>query len=266
VSSELLGSGSADGLTVLPYTEPWIDGEPFAAVAVAAPAELQRLVGDWVTLLRARAAEDPGAVAFDLLPHNLLYTANGVAVIDDEWRSTSLTLDDVIRRGAVLLARDLGDLSGPEHWGARSRRELAVRIADFAGVPLDAPALAAAVMTEAELQAKVGGGEPGTRQHERTVRAVEDELLFQLDRIDGGVPTLRLWEALDEQRRDAIAARDLLFATGLQLDEARKELGERRAELSELRARSAHEQRQPWRSFWGRTRARIRAIMRRSRP
>lgn len=246
VSSGLLGSGSADGLAVLPYTEPWAEGRTVEELATADPAALPGLVAQWVRVFRERVSA--GGAPFDLLPHNLVFVGAEMRVIDDEWRGDTLSVEDVFVRGALLLARDLSDLRGHEYWGASSRRDLAVRIAAFAGVALDRAGVEAAIVREAELQAVVGGGARGTEIFAEVRARMIQDVTAQLDRDTGGEAPRRAWEELERSRQDAIQARDLLCATGEQLDQARTELDSLRAETADLQRAVASLQ-SPWRTI-----------------
>jgi SAM-dependent methyltransferase len=232
ITSERLGEGAEEGIEVLPYSEPWTPGESLVARALRVPDELEALVADWSQLLRQRAQESTGA-PFDVQPGNVHYGADGPLLIDDEWRSTSLTLEDVLLRGAVLLARDLLAAAPAEQWGCVDGAGLVQRLARAAGRDVDAEDVARAVEREGELQAVVGGGAPGTPAHERTRAFVEQELHRQLQEPAAGRRPERLWDAQARTQTEAIEARDLLLATGAQLEEARGELQETHRALGE---------------------------------
>ncbi len=265
VTSERLASGEADGLAVLPYSEPWLDGESLVERAVAAPETLDDVVRDWGRVVRARLAEAaPGeGVAFDVLPHNVLYRDGVPGLIDDEWRSTGMTPRDAILRGALVLVRDLLDVAGPERWGASDWRELVARVADVAGEPVDGDGIERAILLEADLQATVGGAATGTPQHARTVDVVERELRRRLASASHGRRPVPVWESEAEAFDDAVATRDLLFATGKQLDEANARRSELEDELGRANARIVYVTKHPVRVFAGRVRSRVRRALQR---
>lgn len=224
VSSALLGSGIADGLEVLPYNEEWTDGFSPLELALADPDRLAALVADWVRVLSVRAGESNSGTPFDVLPHNVHY-ADGVArLIDDEWRSQSASLRDTIIRGTILFARDLAAMAAPEVWGVRSVSELATLIAGHAGIDLTDEMLDEAFEREAELQARVGGGAPGSDAYGSTRLAVLSQLRRAFAFPESLQERVPVWVGEVSARREAIEARDLLIATGRQLEQANSEI------------------------------------------
>jgi len=234
VTCNLLGSGEQDGLRVLPYREPWQQGYSLLSLALGNPDRLAELVGDWVRLLRERSRETSDGRPIDVLPHNVHYVDGVGRFIDDEWRSDLLSLEQIIARGSLLLARDLARQREVVDFGAETVPELVQLIARAAGVEIDDEGVRAAVEREAEFQARVGGGDPGSEAYESTRGIVLAELDDQISNpVEGRTPE-PAWAQLADDRADAIEARDLLFATGKQLDEARAELSAVRAERDEL--------------------------------
>ncbi|MBO9556693.1 MAG: methyltransferase [Cellulomonas sp.] len=237
ITSELLGSGSQDGLTVLPYSEPYAAGaSSLAELALADPERLDELVMAWVELLRTRAVDAAPETPFDVVPGNVLHRDGDTWIVDDEWRAADVTLDEVVLRGALILARDLLEVAPADRWGCMDGDALVSHIAQVAGLdPLTPDDVAAAVEREALLQARVGGGAPGSPAHARARAEVEREMRRQLAEPVSGVREERLWDAADRLQREAIEARDLLLPTGEQLEEARAEIVALRADLERVR-------------------------------
>ncbi|MFF1528366.1 methyltransferase [Cellulomonas sp. NPDC058312] len=237
ITSERLGSGAQDGVEVLAYSERWRTGEPLARLALRDPASLDALVGSWAGLLRERAAASAPAQPFDVVPGNVLRRDDAAWVIDDEWRSSGSSLDEVVLRGALLLARDLLAEAPASTWGCEDGRALVRRVAAAAGrADVTDADVESAVEREAVLQATIGGGSPGTPVHERTRVLLADELRTRLDAPVAGAVPERVWEAEARLQHEAIEARDLLLWTGTQLDEARAEQDALRAELERTTA------------------------------
>lgn len=224
VTSSLLSSGSGDGLTVLPYREEWSRGVSLVRVATENPDGLAQLVADWVRLLGERAEQSVEGAPVDVLPHNILYVGSVPRIIDDEWRSVDASLGDVIDRGAILFARDLSCVASTQRWRADSVTDLAIRIAAMAGRELATASVRGLLEREAEFQALVAGGAPGTAAHSSTRDVVLADLLAQFERPTEGRKPLPAWKQAVQDRKDAVEARDLLFATGRRLDETQAEL------------------------------------------
>lgn len=226
VTSELLGGGSADGLRVLAYSEPWTAGTSLVEQLRAEPERLDTLVAQWARLLRERAAEAAPEVPFDVQPGNVHLDGEGARVIDDEWRASDLTVDQVVLRGSLLLARDLVVDAPADRWGSEDAISLVVRIASAAGLTVSREQVDETVSSEARLQARVGPGEPGSEVAERTRETVEAELRRQLAEPAEGRRPDPLWVTEARAEQDAVRARDLLFETGRQLEVARDEFQE----------------------------------------
>lgn len=234
VTSERLGEGTQDDVEVLAYVEPWRPGDTLKRLALRDPEGLDSLVGVWADLLRSRAGDTGSAQPFDVVPGNVLFRDGAAWIIDDEWRSSSMSLDDVVLRGAVLLARDLLHEAPADRWGCADGEALVRRIAAAAGrSDVSSADVGEAVEREAELQAVIGGGSPGTSVHERTRALLADELREQLAAPRAGERAERVWEAEVRLQHEAIEARDLLLWTGTQLTEAREVQDRLRDELDE---------------------------------
>jgi len=225
ITSRLLGSGEADGLRVLGYCEPWVrDGQSLTARALAAPASLPQLVADWREALDQRVSQSTEGVPFDVLPHNLIYCDGEVTVIDDEWRSELLSLRDVVVRGALLLARDLADQAPVAQWGVDDGWGLAAAVCGWAGEELTTDDLDEALQREAELQVDVGCPARDDESRRAKAEEVAAELRKRLDHPRQGTPPEPVWVQAGLDAKELIATRDLLLATGAQLDEARSEV------------------------------------------
>ncbi|GEN81632.1 methyltransferase [Actinotalea fermentans] len=224
VTSVLLGHGEADGLRVLPYSEPAVDGTSLVDKLLREPERLPELVGVWARLLEGRAKESSEGTPVDVLPHNVHFVDGVGRFIDDEWRSDAISLNEAKLRGAVLLARDLSQVRPLRVWRAASVTALAVEIARHAGVKTDADGIRKALDREAEFQARVGGGKPGSEAYATTREVVRVELGRQFSTPQPDVAPERVWEAGQRAQQEAIEARDLLFETGRQLEAARAEL------------------------------------------
>lgn len=258
ITSRRLGSGTAGAVTVLPYGERWEEGESLVDRIVREPATLDAEVAVWADLFRGRAAASAEGTPFDVLPHNIHYVDGQARIIDDEWRSTSLTAREATVRGGLLLARDLLDEAPLDVWGESSATALVQRIAAAAGEVLTEEDVESAIRTEAELQATIGGAAEGTPHHARIRRAVEAELRRNLDEPTYGVAPAPLWRAESDALKEAVSTRDLLFATGDQLGDARAEAERLQAELAQARAEVAELNDHPARLLVRRTKLRVR--------
>lgn len=261
ITSRRLGSGTAGDVTVLPYSEPWTAGESLVARIVRDPGSLDAEVAVWATLFRARAQASPEGTPFDVLPHNIHYVDGQARIIDDEWRSTSLTARQGIVRAGLLLARDLLDTAPLEVWGVPSATALVQRITAVAGEVLTEDDVDAAIRTEAELQATIGGAAEGTPHHARIRGVVEAELRRHLEEPTYGTAPAPLWKAESDALQEAVSTRDLLFATGEQLGESRARAGQLDAELAEARAQIAALHAHPARHLARRTAQRVRGLL-----
>ncbi|MCZ2812341.1 methyltransferase [Modestobacter sp. VKM Ac-2979] len=114
----------------------------------------RRALTEWRELVEASAAE-PDGVAVDLVPHNLLVDEDGGLVhIDDEWRSTEWTVDEVVARGLIWLCERLSTVPTP--WQTRpSRRALLDELAALVDTHLDEERLSRTLHREAVLQTEL---------------------------------------------------------------------------------------------------------------
>lgn len=238
ITSRLLAGGSADGLSVLTYREPWVrDGQSLTARALERPESLESLVADWRRALDERVALSTEGMPFDVLPHNLVYVGDTVTVIDDEWRSDSLTVRDVVLRGALLLVRDLTDVAPTERWGFADAWGMALAVARWAGEDVTGEDLDDAVQTEGALQADVGALARDAESLSQTVEDVVETLQCRLDSPRQGEVLPPVWQQAAENEKELIVTRDLLFATGAQLGESRAAQTRLQEEVRVLRRR-----------------------------
>lgn len=239
ITSRRLGSGSADGLTVLPYSERWEEGEALPDRLLRDPKSLEAEVGVWVGLLRSRTAESTEGTPFDVLPHNLHYVGDVARIIDDEWRSEALSPRDTVLRAALLLTRDLLAETPLDVWSVESPVALVQRIAAIAGEDVTPDDVDGAIAQEARLQSVVGGPSADAEAREATRSRVLTELRHQILAPRYGARPTSAWLGQVTAQQEAIEARDLLFATGAQLDEARRQLDDVHRELDAARADAA---------------------------
>jgi hypothetical protein len=127
------------------------------------------------------SAADPDGAAIDLVPHNLLVDDEGrLTFIDDEWRSTEWTADDVVARGLIWLCERLSTV--PSVWQTRpSRRALLGELADLIGFAPGGDWAAAALRREAVLQVEVLRRGRGQEGYDAEVARTETELASLLE-------------------------------------------------------------------------------------
>jgi SAM-dependent methyltransferase len=132
---------------------PYYDGRDLLEVmAHADDATLGRFLTDWVSLLNA---EPPGS-SIDLVPHNLILDNRGrLVAIDREWIDHSYTQEDVVKRGVILVATQLGARTPDERWPCDTVADLARYLGAKVGLDSDGAWINAAVQREATLQAEV---------------------------------------------------------------------------------------------------------------
>jgi SAM-dependent methyltransferase len=217
-------------------------GQPVDEVLAHGDAEtVRRVLRGWIDLLRS-AGEGPDGVALDLVPHNLLLDDAGELVfIDDEWRSRTWTVDEVIARGLIWLSHRLATI--PCQWRDRgTRRALLAELAGLAGVEVDDAWCAAAIAREAELQVELlrfGREHAGfAAEVERTQGELVDLLALPL--VPVRYSTMDLFLERERDRADIAA----LSATCAELEENRADLqaqlGAVGEQLEEIRRSRAH--------------------------
>ncbi|PWK90760.1 methyltransferase family protein [Lentzea atacamensis] len=120
-----------DEVSVRAYDEPLVEGTPLLTLLAKEPWRVEELLTTWREVLRERADELGGAI-WDLLPHNLLVTADGVVAIDLEWCVEGMSVADVEQRG-LLLAADKLAAAG---WRGAGERTTVRDLAGWLGVLL----------------------------------------------------------------------------------------------------------------------------------
>lgn len=136
---------------------PYIPGADLSDVFVDTDdAASVSLLTAWKDLLLA-SGDAASAVSLDLVPHNLVVGSDATLVfIDDEWRSTRHTVQDVLRRGVLTFALRLAavrDLRG--RWeGCRTVEDIAACLGESVGLQ-GREWIDDAMQVEAELQAFV---------------------------------------------------------------------------------------------------------------
>ncbi|MCW2621864.1 MAG: putative methyl transferase [Frankiales bacterium] len=217
-------------------------GQPVDEVLAQGDVEtVRRVLRGWIDLLRS-AGEGPDGVALDLVPHNLLLADDGELVfIDDEWRSRTWTVDEVLARGLIWLSHRLATIPCP--WRDRgTRRNLLAELADLAGVAVDDAWISAAIAREAELQVELlrfGRGEAGfAAEVERTRGELADLLALPL--VPVRYSTMDLFLERERDRADIAA----LSARCAELDEHRAalqaQLGAAEEQREEIERSRAH--------------------------
>jgi hypothetical protein len=109
----------------------------------------------WVAIADSEAALQ-GGYEPDLLPHNLVETADGsLEVIDREWLPSALSRDQFLARGVLMTALKLVFRTPPSRWPCATVGEAAARMGAMVGLDPSGDWLAPAVHDEAEFQAEV---------------------------------------------------------------------------------------------------------------
>lgn len=149
-------------------------------IAKGDPAFVGPALRQWRAMVEDSAA-DPDGAAIDLVPHNLLVDDEGrLTFIDDEWRSTEWTADDVVARGLIWLCERLSTV--PSVWQTRpSRRALLGELADLIGFAPGGDWAAAALRREAVLQVEVLRRGRGQEGYDEEVARTETELASLLE-------------------------------------------------------------------------------------
>jgi hypothetical protein len=180
------------GLTLRVADSDFVYGVDFADFARSAGANALR---DALTAWRELVRQAPvnGLINIDLIPRNLVVGPDGEPrVIDEEFYHDDYEIDDVIARGVLDLS--LSSEAMPLHAiRARTRREVALSLGSMVGIAGDG-SLRRAIRREAELQAVVGGVDPGQRVWDRAVRSNERRLQAALGRPASPRSRARAWE------------------------------------------------------------------------
>lgn len=160
-----------------------------------------RHVAEWLSLLDAGLATDPGS-AVDLIPHNMVVDDQGrLTAIDVELIDSSVTRDRVVRRGVFWLAVRATPLAVPERWdGAATVRDVMCQLGDLAGLAGDAW-IDQAIAEEAAFLARVRPGPPRDRDLLEWTQEIEVRLRGYADRRLTDQP---LGERLPDRYRQAM--------------------------------------------------------------
>ncbi|WP_205669195.1 methyltransferase domain-containing protein [Amycolatopsis suaedae] len=142
--------GEDTEVSVQAWTDPVYDGPTLVDLLVAKPWLAEDKLTAWRDLVTERAAE-LGSALWDLMPHNVVVTADGTLhPIDLEWRWTPATVESVVDRGLLLVAEQLAAAA----WagaGGGTVRDLAGWLGTLLGRSPDF--VPAAVAREARFQA-----------------------------------------------------------------------------------------------------------------
>lgn len=120
-----------DDVSVRAYDEPLAEGTSLLTLLAKEPWRVEELLTTWRELLHRRAPEI-GSAIWDLLPHNLLVTADGVVPIDLEWRVEGMSVVEVEQRGLLLTADKLAAVG----WRGAGERTTVRDLAGWLGVLL----------------------------------------------------------------------------------------------------------------------------------
>jgi SAM-dependent methyltransferase len=195
----------------------------------------------WVAIAESEAAER-GGYDPDLLPHNLVETADGtLEVIDREWRPSVSSRDEFLARGVLITAWKLVCRTPPRRWPCDTFREAAVFMGAMVGLDPSGEWLTAAVQREAEFEAEVlietGWDLKGATQLEAVRRNLEETLAMPLSWLPlGSRDHERLTEAL-ENNENLLVMHKQLADTHKQFVEQMTAENERlRGELDAMKA------------------------------
>ncbi|MFD1147833.1 SAM-dependent methyltransferase [Saccharothrix hoggarensis] len=121
-----------DVVSVRAYEEPVHDGVPLLEVVAREPWRAEEMLLAWRDVLHSGHGAELGPAAWDLVPHNLLVTADGLRAIDLEWQVADLTLTQVEQRGLLLTADHLARAG----WRGAGERTTVRDLAGWFGVLL----------------------------------------------------------------------------------------------------------------------------------
>ncbi|MFI9810808.1 class I SAM-dependent methyltransferase [Saccharothrix variisporea] len=159
-------------ISIREYEEPVYEGVPLLTVLEAEPWRAAELLTAWRDMLAARLGELGAPAVWDLVPHNLVVTADGLCAIDLEWRVEGADLEWVEQRGLLLTA----DRLARSGWSGAGERTTVRDLAGWLGVLLGHPPsyVDEAAEREAHFQAaRICGGwtGPGLRREREYLRA-----------------------------------------------------------------------------------------------
>ena len=161
----------------------------------------------WVAVAEAEALDRGGWFEPDLLPHNLVETADGsLEIIDREWRPSVVSRDEFLARGVLVPAFKLVWRTPPSRWPCDSFGEAAVYLGVMVGLDPSGDWLVSAVQREAEFEAEVlietGWDLKAPTQLESVRRNLEETLAMPLSWLPlGSRDHERLAEALEGNER-----------------------------------------------------------------
>lgn len=170
VRTRLVAAGTDDGTVALrSYREPIRPAPTIISVLLEQPWQAQELLCRWRDLV-LDAETTPRAGLWDLVPHNVLVTEDGLRPIDLEWEVTDATPADVVERGLLLSADQLAAAG----WTGVGERTTVWELAAWLGVlvGLSPSFVDDAIEREARFQAVsvtgVGMGQRRETAHLRT--------------------------------------------------------------------------------------------------
>jgi hypothetical protein len=161
----------------------------------------------WVAVAEAEALDRGGWFEPDLLPHNLVETADGsLEIIDREWRPSVVSRDEFLAWGVLKTAFKLVWRTPPSRWPCDSFGEAAVYLGVMVGLDPSGDWLVSAVQREAEFEAEVlietGWDLKAPTQLESVRRNLEETLAMPLSWLPlGSRDHERLAEALEGNER-----------------------------------------------------------------
>lgn len=162
-------AGDDENVALRSYREPIRPAPTILDVLLREPWRAEDLLGRWRDLVLATAAE-PRPGLWDLVPHNVLVTDDGLTPIDLEWEVSDATPADVVARGLLLSADRLAGAG----WAGAGERTTVWELAAWLGVliGLSPSFVDDAVEREARFQAVsmtgVGVGQRRETEHLRT--------------------------------------------------------------------------------------------------
>jgi SAM-dependent methyltransferase len=131
----LTESAESGGVAVRAWTDPIVDAATLPDLLLDQPWRAEELLTSWRDLVRRRA-DELGPALWDLIPQNVLVTADDEPhAIDLEWERAGTTEREVIERGVLLLA----DRLATEGWSGASEHSSVRLLASWLGVLAGCP-------------------------------------------------------------------------------------------------------------------------------
>ncbi len=161
------GTPTSGSLTLLPDSEPYVEGSDLTQVLVSQPMRRAAFLAAWRRVVIAAHDGLPGGDwLIDAVPRNVRVDADGqLHLIDQEWVwRGECSVDAIVRRGVFLFVLDLVEAVPATDAGLTVRA-----MAEGIGVDmgLDGDWIDQAIAFEAELQCLVGGVVDGDGPHRR---------------------------------------------------------------------------------------------------